>query len=179
MKHIPNCLSMLRILLCLPLIVLDPFGFWFLLLYTIAGITDMIDGPIARRTNTVTPFGANLDAAADLLFALIVFFRIIPELEIIPWMFAWILSIIALKFLSIFVSYIRHGELVLLHTYANKFTAFSLFLFPLLFVLMDLNLLLLILCIIASMAFFEELLINSSSKEPKRDVKGFFFTKNS
>lgn len=176
-RHIPNILSTARIFLCLPLLILEPFSLGFMLLYTTAGITDMIDGPIARRTGHVTALGANLDGAADFLFALIVVIRILPAIEIAPWIVALIFVVIGMKCLSLFIAYIRHKELVLLHTYANKFAAFALFLFPLFYFVMNTTLLLMILIVIASLAFLEEILINSSSEKVQRDLKSIFYRK--
>ena len=35
------------------------------------GLTDVMDGIIARKTNTVSDFGAKLDTGADFIFAVI------------------------------------------------------------------------------------------------------------
>ncbi|MCL1996490.1 MAG: CDP-alcohol phosphatidyltransferase family protein [Defluviitaleaceae bacterium] len=176
-KYLPNVLSVARILMCLPLLVLVPFSLEFLVIYTIAGITDMIDGPLARRTNTTTSLGANLDGIADLLFAVVVLFRIVPVLDISLMFLIMIAVVLGMKFSAIIIGYIRHKEIILLHTYANKFAAFALFLFPLMYIMVELNLLLSVLIIIASVAFMEEMLINFFSKVPKRDVKGLLFAK--
>ncbi|MCL1999546.1 MAG: CDP-alcohol phosphatidyltransferase family protein [Turicibacter sp.] len=176
-KYVPNVLSISRIILCLPLLFLEPFTFTFMVLYVVAGLTDMVDGPIARRTKSTSQLGASLDSAADFLFALVVLFRIIPLLNFLPVFLVWIGVILAIRALALFVGFVRHGQLIMLHTYLNKIAAFALFLFPLLYIGMNINLLLLILCIIVSLAFVEELLINYFSKLPDRDVKGIFFSK--
>ncbi|MCL1988407.1 MAG: CDP-alcohol phosphatidyltransferase family protein [Firmicutes bacterium] len=177
-KYVPNTLSILRIILCLPLIILEPFSLWFMTLYIIAGLTDMIDGPIARKTNSTTKLGAALDGSADFLFALVALFRILPNVETFsPIFFVLIAVLLAIRFISIFVGFIRFKEILLLHTYANKFTAFALFLFPLLYLVLNINVLLLILCIIALFAFLEELIINASAKNSDGDIKGLFFGK--
>ena len=41
---------------------------WFYAVYTLAGLTDALDGWMARRTGTASDFGARLDSIADLLF---------------------------------------------------------------------------------------------------------------
>ncbi|MCL2016789.1 MAG: CDP-alcohol phosphatidyltransferase family protein [Defluviitaleaceae bacterium] len=178
-RYIPNTLSIMRIFLCLPLLVLEPFTFGFMLLYTLAGLTDMIDGPIARYTNTTSKLGAALDGSADFLFGLIALFRILPRVdEFSPVFIAWIALLLAIRFISIAVGFIRFREILVLHTYANKFIAFALFLFPLLYLLLNINILLLILCVIAMFAFLEELIINASTKKPNSNIKGLFFRKN-
>jgi len=173
--NIPNALSVSRIFLCLPLLFLTPLSGWFLLFYTIAGVTDMIDGPLARRTKKVTQFGANLDAAADLLFIFVVLFRILPILQLRSWEYVWIVVVILIKFASLLVGFMRHREIVFLHTYANKFFVLSLFAFPLFALFVDINSVILPLLVIATIALLEDLIINSTSKEPDRDLKGLFF----
>jgi len=173
--NLPNALSISRLILCLPLLFLTPLSGWFLLVYTIAGVTDMIDGPLARHTKKVTRFGANLDAIADMLFIFVVLFRILPILQLRSFEYIWIVVVILMKFLSLFVGYMRHKELVFLHTFANKFMVLSLFAFPLFALFVDLNDVMLPLLIIATIALTEDLIINSTSKMPERDVKGLFF----
>ena len=41
---------------------------WFLVIYTFAGLTDVLDGWIARKTGSASEFGAKLDSVSDLLF---------------------------------------------------------------------------------------------------------------
>ena len=49
MKRIPDLLSMSRIVLCLPLLIVDAMTIPFWVIYLIAGLTDMLDGFLARR----------------------------------------------------------------------------------------------------------------------------------
>jgi len=49
MKRIPNLLSASRIVLCLPLLLVDAMTLPFWVLYLIAGLTDILDGFLARR----------------------------------------------------------------------------------------------------------------------------------
>ena len=65
-------ISSLRIILIIPIIFLTSFqisayNYLSLFLFIIAGLTDYIDGYIARKTNTETSLGALLDLLADKL----------------------------------------------------------------------------------------------------------------
>ena len=70
--NIPNQLTLCRILF-IPLLVLvfySPFEWRFLAcaaIFGLAGITDILDGYIARKYDLTTPFGAFLDPVADKL----------------------------------------------------------------------------------------------------------------
>lgn len=51
-KNVPNILSGLRILLAIILMVIKPFSVMFWIIYAICGVSDMIDGYIARKKRT-------------------------------------------------------------------------------------------------------------------------------
>ena len=67
-----NLITFSRIILILPVIYLTSFekieyNFLALVCFLFAGITDYLDGYIARKTNTQSPLGALLDLLADKL----------------------------------------------------------------------------------------------------------------
>lgn len=65
MKFVPNYISLGKIILAMLLLFLKPLSLIFLVTYVLCGVTDLIDGPIARMTNTTSSLGAKLDSAAD------------------------------------------------------------------------------------------------------------------
>ena len=76
--------------------VLD--NFWTrvlaLLIFIIASLTDLYDGYIARKTNTITDFGKMMDPLADkfLISAAFICFVGMRELDVAPWMVVLILG---------------------------------------------------------------------------------------
>lgn len=69
---IPNILTLSRIILTPIIIILGITKNYKLaiILIAIAAITDFFDGKLARKWNSVTEFGAKLDAIADKIFAI-------------------------------------------------------------------------------------------------------------
>ena len=61
-------ITLLRIVGTLGLVILIPSFATFFCVYTLTGLTDVLDGWIARKTKTSSDFGARLDSIADMLF---------------------------------------------------------------------------------------------------------------
>ena len=130
MKHIPNILSASRIALCLPLLMVDAMTLTFWGLYLIAGITDMLDGFLARKWGMESKFGARLDNLADFVFVLAVGYKLFPWLNLPAtlWMIIGLIALVKIvNAISSFVMKHRQGQSPFLHTKANKLTGFLLF----------------------------------------------------
>ena len=65
-----NVLTICRIVSSIALLIPGTFSPAFFALYAFAGVTDMVDGTVARRTGTESEFGAKLDSIADLGYRL-------------------------------------------------------------------------------------------------------------
>jgi CDP-diacylglycerol--glycerol-3-phosphate 3-phosphatidyltransferase len=85
-KQIANTITISRILCSIFLLPCPVFSAAFYILYLLCGMTDMIDGTIARKTGSVSEFGARLDTAADLSFALAAFLKILPRISMPTWL---------------------------------------------------------------------------------------------
>ncbi len=98
MKYIPNILTVIRLCL-IPVFILLFFSsipsgqFYALLVFIVAGITDVLDGQIARRYNLVSVFGTLLDPLADKLMLLAALICL-ALVGIVP---VWALVIVYLK----------------------------------------------------------------------------------
>ena len=77
---IPNFITSLRIVGTASLFLIDPLSELFYLIYTLSGLSDAVDGWVARATKTTSELGSKLDTAADLLFYAVMIIRIFPEL---------------------------------------------------------------------------------------------------
>ncbi len=67
MRRLPNAISLLRGVACIPVVLLLGAGAPAIacLVFSLAALTDAIDGPLARRFRAVSTLGAFLDPLAD------------------------------------------------------------------------------------------------------------------
>lgn len=126
-----NAITYCRILLSILLLFLRPLSPCFLLVYLLAGLTDMLDGTAARRTHTESAFGARLDTAADLCFAAAAAYKLLPIAAFPPWVWGWAVGIAAIKVVNIISGLVLSGRFPAVHSPANKAAGLLLFLLPL------------------------------------------------
>lgn len=143
--------------------------------YFCGGFTDCVDGAIARRFGLQTNLGAKLDSIADLVFASSIFIMLIKSNIITPLLWYGIGIVFIIKIFSYAIGYIKFHSWSALHTYLNKASGFVLFIFPLLFITIGLNLSVLMVFIITLTAAAEECVIIIFGKKLDRNCKGFFY----
>jgi CDP-diacylglycerol--glycerol-3-phosphate 3-phosphatidyltransferase len=131
MKHkltLANALSALRIILSVALLAPPALSPTFLALYATAGLTDMLDGFVARQTKTESEFGAKLDSAADLTFTVVSLAKILPTVAAPAWLWAWVAAIAVVKVANVVSGLVMRKRLVMPHTVVNKVAGFVAFL---------------------------------------------------
>lgn len=125
-----NLITSCRILCSILLLFFPALSPMFYVLYVISGFTDMIDGTVARKTNTISEFGSKLDTVADFIFILVCLIKVLPVLKIPTWLWIWIAVIAAIKVINVISGLICCKRLVVEHTIMNKITGLLLFIFP-------------------------------------------------
>jgi len=115
--NLPNALTVGRLLLVPVFVVLAWIGFdrgsdawqaWAAIVFGAAAVTDLVDGELARRTNTVTSVGTIIDPVADKALtgsALI----ILSWFDLLPW---WVTIVIIVREVGVTLLrlwVIRHG----------------------------------------------------------------------
>ena len=117
-----NVLTSMRIALSGILLLLEPLGTAFYCVYALAGLTDMLDGPLARKTGTESRIGEVLDSAADLIFAAVSLVRLLPvyKEEMPFWLWAAVAFVIYLKGKNAIAGYVMNGKIVTMHTPLNR-----------------------------------------------------------
>jgi len=134
-----NIITCIRIVCSIALLFCPLFSHAFYALYITAGVSDMIDGTVARKTGTVSEFGSKLDTAADFALAAVCLIRLIPALSVPLWLVIWILVIAAIKAANLVCGYVIRKEPVFPHTAMNKVTGMLLFVLPLTLSFLDLR----------------------------------------
>ena len=162
-----NIITILRILGTLLLSVTELKSPEFYILYTLTGVTDVLDGYIARKTNTTSEIGSKLDSAADLMFYGIVIYRFLPELGGMVPQGIWyaVMSIIALRVFTYIFTAVKYKVFMSNHTYLNKLTGFCVFLIPYLMLFPDvLTGFAAITCVICAVASVYDLVLSFKKK---------------
>jgi CDP-diacylglycerol--glycerol-3-phosphate 3-phosphatidyltransferase len=161
----------------LALFFVEPLSKVFYGIYLACGISDVLDGYIARKSGTVSRFGGKLDSVADILMALVVGFLLSPYLgsllqhEIV----VWIILISIIRILSLLVVQAKYKTFEILHTYGNKATGLLLFAFPFLLTNGHATFYVYVVCVVASLAAVEEFAIHLSSRSFQSEKKSIFW----
>ena len=155
-NHLANILTAFRILGSVLLLFLPIFSLGFYIVYLLCGFTDMIDGTVARMTNSATRFGEKLDTAADIVFVAAALVKFLPNLPIPTWLWIWGGGIAVIRISNILLGYGFRKQFTALHTILNKVTGFLLFFLPLTGAVVDFRYGSMAVCAVATAAAIQE-----------------------
>ena len=155
-KNVANILTGFRILGSILLLFFPVFSVSFYSIYLLCGLSDMIDGTIAKKTNSASEFGAKLDTVADLLFVAVSLIKLLPIIHIPGWLWIWGSAIAIIKIGNIIWGYVSKKQFIALHTVMNKITGLLLFLLPLTLSFAELKYSSIVVCSIATFATIQE-----------------------
>lgn len=131
-RNLANIITASRILLTIVMIFLPTLSSEFMIVYSLAGISDVLDGFIARKTKTVSKLGSKLDSVADLTFYTVMMHKIMPFLKKYLSDLIWcgiFLTLIIRIALYTYVG-IKDKKFISNHTILNKATGLLLFFLP-------------------------------------------------
>ncbi|WP_407424457.1 CDP-alcohol phosphatidyltransferase family protein [Methanobrevibacter sp.] len=155
-RHIANILTGFRILGSILMLFFQVFSIPFYILYLFCGLSDLIDGIIARKTNSITDFSSKFDSSADLIFAAAALIKILPALSIPNWLWLWILMIAAIKVFNMAWGIAFEKRIVVEHTIMNKITGLLLFILPLTLPFIEFEYSAIAVCAVATFAAVQE-----------------------
>lgn len=151
-----NIITASRILISIVILFFPAFSPAFYILYITAGITDMIDGTVARKTGKVSEFGAKLDSIADIVFIVVCLIKLFSVISIPLWLYVWIGIIVLIRIINIVSGFIVQNRFMMLHTIMNKVTGFLLFILPLTLRFVELKYTAIPVCAVATLAAVQE-----------------------
>ena len=151
-----NIITGIRIVLSVALLFCPALSPMFYALYIAAGFSDMIDGAVARKTGSVSEFGAKLDTIADIVFVAVCLIELLPVLHVPVWLCIWIAVIAFIKVTNIAVGFFIQKEFISVHSVMNKMTGGMLFVLPLTLAFIDLRYSAVVVCVVATAAAIQE-----------------------
>lgn len=159
-----------RILISIVMLFSEPFSLRFYLLYSLAGISDMLDGHVAWMTGTAGDTGSNLDSIADFTFLICSAVKILPGLIIKKVFWFWIVFISVIKLINLIIDTFCIRRTAALHTKADKAAGLIIFLFPFVLNCCDINAAVIVCCTAATFAALYDLslLLNEQNYSQKK-----------
>ena len=131
--NLANFLTCIRIAGSVALLKFEPLSESFFIVYLLCGITDVLDGMVARYTHSCDDdFGAKLDSVADLLFYSSMLISLFTQIwEALPnSILIWIGLILLTRLIDYILTAIKFHCFAATHAYLNKLTGFLVFGIP-------------------------------------------------
>jgi len=130
-RQVPNAISIFRLVICFSLLFITQIGdrltmrVTFTAVYLVVGLTDVLDGWIARRYHLESDFGAKIDNIADTCVFCVGFVSLVwlLRLRFEPSFLICFIPLgiaVVLKVFSFALTKVRFGEWNSMHTYLNK-----------------------------------------------------------
>ncbi len=175
MKYLANILSFGRILLSLCLFFFLQNKIVYIIIFTIAMLTDAIDGTIARKTNSQSELGAALDDYGDITLAIVAIASLFiwlgrKSLPFVPL----VIVLIILKVANVIITKVKFNKITILHTFGAKITFILVFAAVLVFLLFNNLLLVYIAFSVALLTAIEEGIIHLTTDHYDADRKSIF-----
>ena len=123
-----SIITALRMVGSIGLLFCNVAGWQFWTLYVFCGISDMIDGWLAKKLQAESKTGSVLDSIADLSFVVCCAIKLLPALSIPSWLWIWSGIIVIIKIVNQISSLIMIKRFCFPHTITNKLTGLLLFL---------------------------------------------------
>ena len=151
-----NIITCSRVLFSLILLFTRAFSTSFYALYIMAGITDVLDGIVARKFKLESEFGEKLDTVADICFVGATLYKLLPVLKMPIWLWLWIGVIVLVKLSNIISGFLHEKTFIAKHTTLNRITGILLFLFLLSLPFLPVECGASVVCAVATMAAIHE-----------------------
>ena len=151
-----NIITGSRVLFSLILLFTKTFSTSFYTLHILAGISDVLDGIVARKFKLQSKFGEKLDTVADICFVGATLYKLLSVVKLPIWLWLWICVVVLLKLANIISGFWRKTTFIAMHTFANRVTGILFFLFPFTLPILPVECGAGVVCVIATIAAMHE-----------------------
>lgn len=174
--NLANFVTSLRLFGAIAMIFITPLSTAFYIVYTVCGLSDGIDGTIARKMGTSSEFGARLDSVSDILFYLVMFIKLMPVLwaTMPTWIWYIVAAVLVVRLAAYGIALVKYRRMAAIHTYVNKVTGALVFLVPYMLLLPCEVVLCAITAVIAMIGSAEEFVIHAVSPKYQTERKSIF-----
>lgn len=152
-----NVITISRVIFSILLLFITQKTNWFTIIYVLCGLSDVLDGFIARTLHIESEIGAMLDSIADLIFAIVYMVKILPSLSLLSYEYIWIIIIAIIKIVVILLRSIKMQKLYIEHSILNKLTGVLIFILPLSAKLINIRYSVVLVCIVATITVIDEI----------------------
>lgn len=173
---LPNCITAFRIVGTVALLCTEPLTWPFYIIYTLCGLSDVVDGWVARKTGKTSDFGAKLDSVADLCYYAVMALMILPVLWTTLPVEIWyaVAFVVVLRIITYVMVAVRHHRFASMHTYGNKLTGAGVFAIPY-FIEQPIGVgYCIVACTVSVLATIEEFLMHLLAKDYNTKYKTIF-----
>jgi len=165
-------------LISISLLFLFPYPNLFIIGYLLCGISDIMDGYLARRYKWETRLGEQLDSFSDTVFSGVIIYMLIAYTDMIDtqWAIIGIAIVMILRIINFIITKVKFKTWGAIHTLANKATGILLYLYMPAVIIYNTVLFVpgIALCFIALVSSIEEMIILLTSKQYNANQKSIF-----
>ena len=187
-KHLANIISGSRIVAAGILYLFSKIDWRFMIVYTFCGITDLIDGPVARKCNSTSAVGAVLDTVGDILTYMALAKILLVQHFIPTWVVVWMIIAGLGDLAAGLLSLKKCKKFFIVHSLFGKILGGSVFAFPFALKIIELigietetatHILMGAICVISTIAAIESFVIQTKVTDPESKIITIYsFIKN-
>lgn len=175
MKNIPNYLTASRIFLAIILLLFfDEVSPLFIVIFTVAMLTDLLDGKIARKLKVCSEKGALLDSIADFILDSCIFKIVIIKRVLTRNLTLRLILALGIGILSPIINYIKHKKVFFIHSLLCKGCMWLLFGVPFAIHFGFIEPYLIIILSLITLAMLELVIMSLLLNKPDADAKSIY-----
>ena len=175
MKNFPNYLTISRIFLAIILLLFfNEVTPVFILIFTLAMLTDLLDGMLARKLNISNEKGAFLDSIADFLLDSCILKILILKRILTKTLSIWVILALGIGVLSTIINYIKHKKLFFVHSLLCKVCMWLLFVIPFAIYFGFIQPYLIVVISMITISMIELIIMSIVMSEPDPDAKSIY-----